>query len=164
MRRKERDSNPHGPDGPTRFRDGIPRRWQSFHDECDRQGSNLRRPAFQASALPAELRSREWAEPGSNRRPPPHQRGALPTELSADVACLSSSRQGSSTHMRSLGRASVTYRMLAISPTKLFAPLAYSSTLDRSSAAASYVEERWSPMLTRHPNGNGQPPPANLRM
>jgi hypothetical protein len=25
---------------------------------CDRQGSNLRRPAFQASALPAELRSR----------------------------------------------------------------------------------------------------------
>ena len=28
-------------------------------DGCDRQGSNLRRLAFQASALPAELRSRE---------------------------------------------------------------------------------------------------------
>ena len=36
---------------------------------CDRQGSNLRRPAFQAGALPAELRSREWAGPDSNQRP-----------------------------------------------------------------------------------------------
>ena len=62
---------------PTRFRDGIPRRWQSFQggpgrsrtctapiksrqlcrlsygaDECGRQDSNLRRVAFQATALP----------------------------------------------------------------------------------------------------------------
>ncbi len=62
----------------TRFRDGIPRLWQSFRGgsgrdrtctspgksrelcrlelrsrgECGRQGSNLRRPAFQAGALP----------------------------------------------------------------------------------------------------------------
>lgn len=53
---------------------------------CDRQGSNLRRPAFQTGALPAELRPRESAEPGSNRRAPPYQRGALPTELSAQEA------------------------------------------------------------------------------
>jgi hypothetical protein len=61
---------------PTRFRDGVPRRWQSFRSGpgrrrtcnpplkrrelcrlsygavCDRQGSNLRRPAFQTGALP----------------------------------------------------------------------------------------------------------------
>ena len=74
--------------GPTRFRDGIPRPWQSFQMvtpagfqpalprvragssplsygavQCGRQGSNLRRPAFQAGALPAELRPR-----GSERR------------------------------------------------------------------------------------------------
>lgn len=62
----------------TRFRDGIPRRWQSFHEvapagvepatrrlrvgssavlsygavRCGRQDSNLRRVAFQATALP----------------------------------------------------------------------------------------------------------------
>jgi hypothetical protein len=51
----------------TRFRDGVPRRWQSFLGlnasvasfvRCGRQGSNLRRPAFQAGALPAELRPR----------------------------------------------------------------------------------------------------------
>ena len=29
-KRKERESNPQGPGRPTRFRDGIPRRWQSF--------------------------------------------------------------------------------------------------------------------------------------
>jgi hypothetical protein len=29
-RRKERESNPQGPCGPTRFRDGIPLPWQSF--------------------------------------------------------------------------------------------------------------------------------------
>ena len=70
---------------PARFRDGVPHRWQPFQmapagvepaphrlrvgssvllsyeavNERDRQGSNLRRLAFQASALPAELRSRE---------------------------------------------------------------------------------------------------------
>jgi hypothetical protein len=69
--------------GPTRFRDGIPRPWQSFQMvtpagfepalprvragssplsygamQCGRQGSNLRRPAFQAGALPTELRPR----------------------------------------------------------------------------------------------------------
>jgi hypothetical protein len=55
-------------------------------ETCGRQGSNLRRPAFQASALPLSYsheNSQEWAEPESNRRPPPHQRGALPSELSA---------------------------------------------------------------------------------
>jgi hypothetical protein len=31
-RRKERESNPQGPSEPTRFRDGIPRLWQSFRD------------------------------------------------------------------------------------------------------------------------------------
>src|SRR6266545_7041699 len=36
---------------PTRFRDGIPRRWQSFR-EWPRQASNLRRSAFQTGALP----------------------------------------------------------------------------------------------------------------
>ena len=74
---------------PTRFRDGVPRQWPSFQSgpgrgrtcthpiksrglsllsygaqECGRQGSNLRRPAFQAGALPAELRphdGRGWS-------------------------------------------------------------------------------------------------------
>jgi hypothetical protein len=30
LQRKERESNPQGPSGPTRFRNGIPRLWQSF--------------------------------------------------------------------------------------------------------------------------------------
>ena len=38
-KRKERESNPQGR-RPTRFRDGIPRRWQSFR-EWPRQASNL---------------------------------------------------------------------------------------------------------------------------
>jgi hypothetical protein len=39
-KRKERESNPQGPEGPTRFRDGIPRLWQSFQGWL-RQESNL---------------------------------------------------------------------------------------------------------------------------
>jgi hypothetical protein len=45
QRRKERESNPQGFEGPTRFRDGIPRRWQSFPNalQWSRQESNLHR-------------------------------------------------------------------------------------------------------------------------
>jgi hypothetical protein len=91
-RRKERESNPQGPCEPTRFRNGIPRPWQSFRGDfgrrrtcnlpiksrvlcrvelrsqrCGRQGSNLRRPAFQAGALPAELRPHGWSGQGWSR-------------------------------------------------------------------------------------------------
>ena len=103
---------------------------------CDRQGSNLRRPAFQASALPAELRSREWAEPGSNRRPPPHPRGALPTELSAVDVRLSVQPPVGELDAHAADRA-LRSRIgtLAISPTKLFTPLTYPSTLDHRPGA-----------------------------
>ena len=76
---------PPRPGGPPVFETGYRARWQSFRasgsgrsrtctspgksrelcrielrsQECDRQESNLRRPAFQAGALPTELRSRE---------------------------------------------------------------------------------------------------------
>ena len=119
---------------PTRFRDGIPRQWQSFREwprqasnlhppikrrqlcqlsygaeRCDRQGSNLRRLAFQTGALPAELRSRDggrsWSRTSdllrirealcqlsyppsgrgweSNQQPLVCETGALPLELLA---------------------------------------------------------------------------------
>jgi hypothetical protein len=89
LRRKERESNPQGPVGPTRFRNGIPRPWQSFpvtpagiepatsrlRVGCSaalsygaalrgRQESNLRRTAFQTDALPAELRPQVMSEAG----------------------------------------------------------------------------------------------------
>jgi hypothetical protein len=82
--RKGRESNPQGFEGPPVFETGYRTRWQPFQmapagvepattpiksrrlcrvelrsRACDRQGSNLRRLAFQTSALPAELRSRE---------------------------------------------------------------------------------------------------------
>ena len=45
---------------------------------CDRQGSNLRRPAFQASALPAELRSRDPLDVHRHPMPAPqHDRGVI---------------------------------------------------------------------------------------
>jgi hypothetical protein len=64
-RRKERESNParsacprsgpvEGSGGTGRF----PRR-PAVRNRCGRQGSNLRRPALQAGALPAELRPRD---------------------------------------------------------------------------------------------------------
>ena len=107
---------------PTRFRDGIPRRWQSFpasgpgrrrtcnppikrrqlcrvelrSQRCDRQGSNLRRLAFQASALPPSYgsewrtgsrlsvrRLRDAARLESNQQPLVCKTGALPVELPA---------------------------------------------------------------------------------
>jgi hypothetical protein len=40
-------------------------------------------------------------------------------------------------------------RDVGVSPTKLSMPLAYPSTLDRSPAAASYVEGCWSPVLAQ---------------
>ncbi len=44
LKRKERESNPQSPERRlTRFRDGIPRRWQSFQ-RWPRQASNLHRP------------------------------------------------------------------------------------------------------------------------
>jgi hypothetical protein len=45
---------------PTRFRDGIPRQWQSFR-EWPRQASNLHFPGQEPGALPFELRSRDVA-------------------------------------------------------------------------------------------------------
>jgi hypothetical protein len=46
-RRKERESNPQGP-RPTRFRDGIPRRWQSF--QMDPAGVEPARPRVRAGS------------------------------------------------------------------------------------------------------------------
>ena len=45
---------------------------------CGRQESNLQRPAFQAGALPLELRPREWARLESNQRPPVCKTSARP--------------------------------------------------------------------------------------
>lgn len=87
-RRKERESNPQGPrthpfsrrgtapvavlpDGdsgrvPTSASPGKSRELslELRSHECGRQGSNLRRPAFQAGALPAELRPHEVGKAG----------------------------------------------------------------------------------------------------
>jgi hypothetical protein len=81
--------NPQGPSGPTRFRNGIPRLWQSFHSgprrlrTCNlpiksrvlrrlsygavqrgRQESNLRAPRFKRALYRAELRPRVMSEAG----------------------------------------------------------------------------------------------------
>ena len=105
----------------TRFRDGVPRRWQSFQSDpgrrrtCNPPGKRRElcqlsygavidvtgrdrtcdAPRFRRALYRAELRSRaRWAEPESNRRPPPYQRGALPPELSAgEWARLGSNQQ-----------------------------------------------------------------------
>ena len=113
------------------------------------RGRTCDAPRLKRALYLAELRSREWAEPGSNRRPPPHQRGALPTELSAvDVRLSVQPPPGSSTHMRPVGRASVTYRVVVHFANELSMPLAYPSTLDRRPrGAASYVGGCWSPVL-----------------
>ena len=77
----------------TRFRDGVPRRWQSFLGRnasvasfvrCGRQGSNLRRPAFQAGALPAELRPRASGASPSIHLP---SRGDRRSGARASVLC-----------------------------------------------------------------------------
>lgn len=66
---------------------------------------------------------------------------------STSLVCPAS-LDGSSTHMRSLGHASLAY-LDVVSPTNLFTPLAYPSTLDRSAAPTSYVGGCWSPVLAR---------------
>lgn len=67
----------------TPFRDGGSSFELQSQDQHDRQGSNLRRLAFQASALPLSYGHKEQAELESNQHPPAYQTGALPPQLSA---------------------------------------------------------------------------------
>jgi hypothetical protein len=100
-RRKERESNPQGPFEPTRFRDGVPRPWQSFQSDFGRRRTcnlpiksrvlcrvELRSQAtWSAGIEPAAPRvssgrstglsyDHTWARLGSNQRPPVCKTGA----------------------------------------------------------------------------------------
>jgi hypothetical protein len=66
--------------GPTRFRDGVPRRWQSFRRWL-RQESNLQPADQESAALPVELRSRE-AWPAGLEPATPRVSGGRSTPLS----------------------------------------------------------------------------------
>src|SRR5439155_9362163 len=116
---------------------------------CGRQDSNLRRAAFQATALPAELRPRaEWARLDSNQQPLVCETSALRT-LSYSPLELRDKASNLDLHGQSVASSLIGRSRIACQ-TMLSMPLAYPSTLDRRDAT-SYVEELWSPALLRFP-------------
>jgi hypothetical protein len=104
---------------------------------CDRQGSNLRRLAFQASALPAELRSREL-------RDKPRLSVHLPARGKIDAA--GGRLPGGPWFASSVS--SDRRRNDVVHATRLpFDPGSPSTGCVHPERSTSYVEELWSPIL-----------------
>ena len=124
--------------------------------ERGRQGSNLRRPAFQAGALPAELRPHRWARLESNQRPLVCKTSAL-AGLSYSPKWLRDKGSNLDLHVQSVASCRLDDPgpnvMTRLATAKRCFP-SRSPTLrpwitNRWNRSASYVEELWSPILDR---------------